>query len=123
MSTTLSMSVIGPASQVTRAVFQRAVFSTRDSSMKKYFKKTDEDALDEMTDCGAFFPDEPCGGDSCYLEGAAFYDEHITNGRLIKGGFLKDAGDIGGGLIGLLISLFLLCAGLIGLCKSLQKIF
>jgi hypothetical protein len=47
----------------------------------------------------------------------------VTNGALVKGGFLEGAGDAGGGIIGLIFSIILLCIGLLGLVKCLKTIF
>jgi sodium-dependent phosphate cotransporter len=41
----------------------------------------------------------------------------------VKKGFLKDVGDLGGGIIGLIISLILLSVGMICLCMMLKRIF
>lgn len=98
-------------------------FTCVSKSMAKYFKKTAEDEFDEIVKCDSFFPDEPCGSQICMLEGASFYDEYMDNGRIIKGGFLKGAGDTAGGTLGLVISLLFLCLGLLGLTTCLKKIF
>merc|ERR1719261_472841 len=50
-------------------------------------------------------------------------DKKVEDGRLIKGGFVKGAGDIGGGIIGLIISILLLTGGMIGLTMTLKLIF
>jgi sodium-dependent phosphate cotransporter len=42
---------------------------------------------------------------------------------LVKGGFLKGAGDVGSGIIGVILSLLLLSGGMLGLTKCLTKIF
>ena len=47
----------------------------------------------------------------------------VEGGALLKGGFLADAGDEGGGVIGSIISLVLLSGGLIALCTLLKLIF
>merc|ERR1711988_419968 len=39
------------------------------------------------------------------------------------GGFLKGAGDTGGGIIGIIFAVVFMSLGLIGLCKALQRIF
>jgi len=64
-----------------------------------------------------------CGDDSCYLGGSKYYDDEVTNGNLISKGFLAGAGAEAGGGIGVIISLLMLSLGLIGLSKSLQKVF
>merc|ERR1712038_158533 len=47
----------------------------------------------------------------------------MGKGELIKGGFLKAAGDSWGGFLGLVLSILLLCVGLVGLCKLLERLF
>jgi len=42
---------------------------------------------------------------------------------LVSGGFLKGTGDVGAGIIGVIISLLLLSGGMLGLTKCLTKIF
>merc|ERR1712190_417311 len=50
-------------------------------------------------------------------------DKKVEDGRLIKGGFVEGAGDIGGGIIGLIISIVLLSIGMVGLTKTLHIVF
>jgi len=93
--------------------------------LAKNFKKANEDAYENLLPCEDALPDGKnlCNGDPCYMHAVAFYDTEIDQGRLISGGFLKGAGDEGGGIIGVIFSLIFMTLGLIGLCKSLQKIF
>merc|ERR1712228_965708 len=44
-------------------------------------------------------------------------------GKIVKGGFLQGAGDLGGGIVGLIISLLLLSLGMVCLTMLLKKIF
>jgi tetratricopeptide (TPR) repeat protein len=48
--------------------------------------------------------------------------EYITDGHIINGGFPMEAGDNGGGIIALILSLLLLCGGFVGLVKLLQML-
>ena len=50
-------------------------------------------------------------------------DRKVEGRALLKGGFLADAGDEAGGVIGSIISLVLLSGGLIALCTLLELIF
>lgn len=59
-------------------------------------------------------------GEVCLLGAGKFWTKKVENGRLIKGGFLQDAGDGAGGILGLIIALLMLTGGLFGLVKSLQ---
>jgi len=90
------------------------------------FKKISSSSYKKLHKCDGLILDgngKPCGGEKCYLDAGSFYEAKVEQGPLIKGGFLKGAGDVGGGIISLLVSLALLGGGLIGLCKMLQKVF
>jgi len=93
-----------------------------------YFKKASKSDYSKMVSCKDALPSSSfsCGGgDSCYMLGTQFYGKHIENGKLLSGGFLKadGLGEVAGGIFGLLISIVLLCCGMIGLCKLLQRVF
>eukprot|EP00929_Paragymnodinium_shiwhaense_P020682 TRINITY_DN136_c0_g1_i6.p1 TRINITY_DN136_c0_g1~~TRINITY_DN136_c0_g1_i6.p1 ORF type:complete len:625 (+),score=153.57 TRINITY_DN136_c0_g1_i6:76-1950(+) len=98
-----------------------------DKGLAKQMKKTKEEEYEELATCDGFILDnggEPCGKQTCFLnDGYSFYDKKIKNGALLKGGFLKDAGDELGGIVGLIISIALLCGGLIALTTLLKMIF
>jgi len=66
---------------------------------------------------------DACGTNRCYLDAGYCYAKHVTGGRIIKGGFVDGAGDVGGGIAALALSLALLCGGLLGLCKVLSFVF
>merc|ERR1711988_1218038 len=94
--------------------------------LDKNFKKISSSSYKKLTKCGDLILDddgEPCGKDKCYLDAGEYYDKKVTDGRLVKGGFLEGAGDLGAGIIGLILSLILLSGGLICLCLSLKKVF
>ena len=80
------------------------------SSVSKAWKKVAKDAYSTaLTACSGSVT---CDSGTCYTNAGAFYEEHIETGRTIKGGFLKDAGDVAGGIIGLILSLIVLCVAL-----------
>jgi len=94
--------------------------------LDKNFKKISKKNYKKLTKCkGLILDDEgkPCGKDKCYLDAGEYYDKKVTDGRLVKGGFLKDAGDLGAGIVGFILSLLLLSGGLICLCLTLKRIF
>jgi len=94
--------------------------------LDKQFKKISKKSYKKLTPCDGYILDdggEPCGSDICYLDAGDYYQEKVADGNLIKGGFLEGAGDIGGGIIGLILSILILCLGLAGLCKCLQIVF
>jgi len=66
---------------------------------------------------------KPCGKDKCYLDAGAYYEKRVTQGEVVKGGFLKDIGDVGAGIIGLILSLLLLSVGMLALTWLLKKVF
>jgi len=95
----------------------------------KNFKKISKSSYEELTPCKGFVSasdaeQKLCADDSkCFLDAGSFFDEKVQNGRMIKDGFLQNVGDLTGGIVGLLLSILLLCVGLIGLTKSLQAVF
>eukprot|EP00438_Fugacium_kawagutii_P014971 Skav234173 [mRNA] locus=scaffold572:325088:327312:- [translate_table: standard] len=90
-------------------------------SISKAWKKVAEDAYGTvLTACSG---DVTCDSGTCYENAGEFYDGYIAAGRTIKGGFLKDAGDVAGGIIGLVLSLIVLCTALICMVKLLHSLF
>ena len=59
---------------------------------------------------------------SCYTDAGSFYTDEIESARTIKGGFLKGAGDAGGGIIGLVFSLVVLCVALCVMVRLLHSL-
>eukprot|EP00929_Paragymnodinium_shiwhaense_P105448 TRINITY_DN7047_c0_g1_i1.p1 TRINITY_DN7047_c0_g1~~TRINITY_DN7047_c0_g1_i1.p1 ORF type:complete len:369 (+),score=86.70 TRINITY_DN7047_c0_g1_i1:911-2017(+) len=97
-----------------------------DSTLAKSFKKTDEDEHELLHKCDGYILDndgEPCGKQKCFLNAYKFYKAKVLNGKLLVGGFLEPAGDVAGGIIGLIISLLLLTGGLIALTTLLKMLF
>ena len=91
------------------------------SAMSKAWKKVSEDAYGTLTSCSGF-TNECASGSSCYTDAGAYYESEIVGARLIGKGFLKDAGDVAGGIIGLVISLLVMCGALFCLVKLLQSL-
>jgi len=93
-------------------------------NLDKNFKKISATAYaSKLTACDGLItePAEPCtGSEKCYIDAQGYWDDYVVNGRIIKGGFLEGAGDVGGGIIALILALLLLIGGLILLCKCLQ---
>jgi len=117
-----------------RALLSRRTSALEDCStyycvtkdLDKQFKKISSSSYEKLTECGDRILDgdgKPCGDKKCYMDGGKYWDEKVENGRLIKGGFLKETSDGVGGALGLVLSLIFLCVGLYGLCKCLQMIF
>jgi sodium-dependent phosphate cotransporter len=97
------------------------------SGQDKNFKKISSKSYKKLTKCDDYVLDndgKPCKSkEKCYMDAGKYYDTKVEDGRLIKGGFVEGAGDIGGGIIGLLISIVLLSIGMMGLTKTLSIIF
>jgi sodium-dependent phosphate cotransporter len=93
------------------------------SDLSKQLNKIKKGGLVECGDGILDSSGEPCGKQNCYLNAGKFYEDKVETGEIIKGGFLKGLGDTGGGIVGLLLSILMLCLGLFGLCKTLQIIF
>ena len=90
------------------------------SSVSKAWAKVAKDAYSTaLTACTGTVT---CDSGTCYTNADTFYTEHIETGRTIKGGFLKDAGDVAGGIIGLILSLIVLCGALIVMVKLLHSL-
>eukprot|EP00927_Polykrikos_kofoidii_P001061 TRINITY_DN10386_c0_g1_i2.p1 TRINITY_DN10386_c0_g1~~TRINITY_DN10386_c0_g1_i2.p1 ORF type:complete len:632 (-),score=67.23 TRINITY_DN10386_c0_g1_i2:78-1973(-) len=90
------------------------------------FKKISSSSYEKLTACSSFILDKegkPCGTNKCYLDAGEYYKTKVTDGKLVKDGFLKFAGDNAAGVIGLIISILLLCVGLAALCKALGVVF
>lgn len=95
--------------------------------LDKNFKKISSSSYKKLTKCEDYILDndgKPCGKEPCYLDAGAYYDKKVANGHLVKGGVLDGAGgDVGAGIIGLVLSLAMLSLALVGLTKCLSKIF
>eukprot|EP00913_Durusdinium_trenchii_P035972 g33656.t1 len=85
------------------------------------WKKVAEDAYEGLTSCSGF-RNECADGSSCYTDAGDYYTNEIAGARLIGKGFLKGAGDVAGGIIGLIISLLVLCGALYVLVRLLQSL-
>merc|ERR1712048_586401 len=88
--------------------------------------KISKSGYKKLTKCGDMILDgdgEPCKKDKCYLDAGKYYEKKVTDGSVVKGGFLKDAGDLASGIIGLILSLLMLSLGMICLTMLLKKIF
>lgn len=90
------------------------------SDMSKAWKKVAKEAYASfLVACSGT---TTCDSGTCYTNAGEFFDENIKTGRTIKGGFLKDAGDVAGGIIGLILSLLVLCGALIVMVKLLHSL-
>jgi len=96
--------------------------------LDKNFKKISKSAYAEkLTACDGHVAEaewkEGCGKDKCYLDAGKYFKSYVEEKGIVKGGFVKGAGDAGGGIIALILSLILLSGGLFCLCKVLHWLF
>ena len=89
------------------------------SDMSKAWKKVAKEAYETLIACNGTVS---CDSGSCYTNAGEYFENSIETGRTIKGGFLKDAGDVAGGIIGLILSLVVLCGALIVMVKLLHSL-
>ncbi|CAJ1402249.1 unnamed protein product [Effrenium voratum] len=89
--------------------------------MSKAWKKVAEDGYEALTPCGAFV-NQCSSGSSCYVDAGAYYTNEIEGARLIGKGFLKEAGDVGGGILGLSIALIVMCVALYVMVRLLHSL-
>ena len=88
--------------------------------MSKAWKKVAEEGYEALQVCGAFAND--CGSDACYLDAGNYYTTEIEGARLIGKGFLKDVGDVAGGILGLTIALIVMCVALYVMVRLLHSL-
>ncbi|CAE7301394.1 Slc34a2, partial [Symbiodinium pilosum] len=84
----------------------------------KVWRKVAKRSCEALTPC-AFASTCPS---RCYTDAGSFYAEEIERARTIKGGFLKGAGDVAGGMIGLALSLVILCIALGAMVRLLHSL-
>ena len=89
------------------------------SDVSKAWKKVAKEAYETLTACTGSVS---CDSGSCYTNAGEYYQNSIQTGRTIKAGFLKDAGDVAGGIIGLILSLIVLCTALFVMVKLLHSL-
>ena len=90
------------------------------SDMSKAWKNVAEESYETfLTACTGGVS---CDSGTCYTNAGAYFTENIETGRTIKGGFLKDAGDVAGGILGLILALLVLCGALFVMVKLLHSL-
>jgi len=96
------------------------------SALDGQFKKISKTSYEKLTGCKGFVNDDIdkiCGKRKCYMDAGKYWEDKVATAPIAKDGFLAGAGNEAGGILGLIISILMLCIGIIGLTKSLQKIF
>jgi len=91
--------------------------------LDKNLKKTSSKAYAKLTKCSEYQVSSRklCDGkDKCYMDAGAMYKTYVTDGHIVKGGFTQGMGDSAAGIVSLILSILLLCAGLMGLVRLLQ---
>eukprot|EP00408_Alexandrium_pacificum_P033260 CAMPEP_0171286990 /NCGR_PEP_ID=MMETSP0790-20130122/69312_1 /TAXON_ID=2925 /ORGANISM="Alexandrium catenella, Strain OF101" /LENGTH=379 /DNA_ID=CAMNT_0011756481 /DNA_START=276 /DNA_END=1415 /DNA_ORIENTATION=- len=80
----------------------------------------------KLTKCDGHIlePASPClSSEVCYLDAGRYYREYVTENHIISGGITAGAGDLGGGIVSLVVSLLCLSLGLVCLTKCLHRLF
>jgi len=91
-----------------------------------YFKKISKSGYKTLVHCDGYVtvPASPCAEtEKCYINGGEYYQHHVYEHEVIKGGFLHPLGDTWGGLVALAIALLLLILGLFMVTKLLHWLF
>ncbi|CAJ1421874.1 unnamed protein product [Effrenium voratum] len=88
--------------------------------MSNAWKKVAEEGYEALQACGAFVNE--CGSDTCYFDAGNYYTTEIEGARLIGKGFLKDVGDVAGGILGLTIALIVMCVALYVMVRLLHSL-
>mmetsp|Transcript_62796 Transcript_62796/g.140114 ORF Transcript_62796/g.140114 Transcript_62796/m.140114 type:complete len:557 (+) Transcript_62796:70-1740(+) len=94
------------------------------SAMSKNWKKVDEDNYEALNKCVDYFTGMAgvCGDDECYLGADKFYTSSIEGGTILDEGLFSGAGDVGGGILGLILSLIIICGTLYLLVRLLHTL-
>uniref|UniRef100_A0A7S2VPL1 Uncharacterized protein n=1 Tax=Zooxanthella nutricula TaxID=1333877 RepID=A0A7S2VPL1_9DINO len=91
------------------------------------FKKISESAYKaELVGCDGHIlaPLQTCpSNEHCYLNAGAYFHHNVEARPIIKGGFAAGAGDLGGGIVALVLALTVLVGGLFGLVRLLHMLF
>ncbi|CAK0847135.1 unnamed protein product [Prorocentrum cordatum] len=94
--------------------------------MDGYFKKLSKSGYKKLVHCEGYVtaPASPCAeADKCYINAGEYYQHHVQEHEVIKGGLLHPLGDTWGGLVALAIALLLLILGLFMVTKLLHWLF
>ncbi|CAE7326616.1 Slc34a2, partial [Symbiodinium pilosum] len=94
------------------------------SSMSKNWKKVDKTGYGNLQTCSDVFPlgTFDCGSNTCYMEADKFYTQSVEAGTILDEGLFSGAGDVGGGILGLIFSLLIICGTLFCLVKLLHTL-
>ncbi|CAE7523232.1 Slc34a2, partial [Symbiodinium pilosum] len=94
------------------------------SAMSKNWKKVDKTGYANLQTCSSVFPltTFDCGSDTCYMEADKFYTQSVEGGTILDEGLFSGIGDVGGGILGLIFSLIIICVTLFCLVKLLHTL-
>ena len=93
------------------------------SAMSKNWKKVDKTGYADLKECSTYFPTFAHGcADACYLEADKFYTASVEGGVILDEGLFSGMGDTAGGIVGLILSLFIICFTLFCLVKLLHNL-
>ena len=86
--------------------------------------KVDKTGYANLQTCSSVFPltTFDCGSDTCYMEADKFYTQSVEGGIIMDEGLFSGLGDVGGGILGLIFSLIIICVTLFCLVKLLHTL-
>ncbi|CAJ1440587.1 unnamed protein product, partial [Effrenium voratum] len=89
-------------------------------AMSEAWRKVAEDGYNTLPACSFI---SECRSDSfCSRDAGDFYKSEIEGAAIIGKGFLRGAGDVAGGILGLMISLLVMCGALFFMVKLLHSL-
>lgn len=89
-------------------------------SLLKKWEHINEAAVEELQYCAPSIT--ACGSRNCILDADQFFKEQVEHGEIIQAGFLKGLGDLGGGILALILSLLVICMSLFCMVKLLHSL-
>jgi len=90
--------------------------------MANVWTEVNEAAYAALPSCADHLTSGLCPDATCVLEAENFYKEHVIHGEILDAGLLHGMGDVAGGMVGLMLSLVLLCGSLFCLVKLLHSL-
>ena len=86
--------------------------------------EVDKTGYGNLQTCSDVFPlgTFDCGSNTCYMEADKFYTQSVEGGTILDEGLFSGAGDVGGGILGLIFSLLIICGTLFCLVKLLHTL-
>eukprot|EP00441_Pelagodinium_beii_P040340 CAMPEP_0197636494 /NCGR_PEP_ID=MMETSP1338-20131121/11980_1 /TAXON_ID=43686 ORGANISM="Pelagodinium beii, Strain RCC1491" /NCGR_SAMPLE_ID=MMETSP1338 /ASSEMBLY_ACC=CAM_ASM_000754 /LENGTH=575 /DNA_ID=CAMNT_0043208731 /DNA_START=41 /DNA_END=1768 /DNA_ORIENTATION=- len=91
--------------------------------MADVWRHVNKAAYTELPRCSDYLgAADLCPGSTCLLGADGFYEDYVLHGDILDSGLLHNLGDVAGGIVGLVLSLLLLCGSLFCLVKLLHSL-